>query len=79
MPICGYEDINEEQRRLELISLGMRSKLGLHIEEIRKGGISLDALESLQSLGFLTLKDDLVVPTIKGFLVADHIPIYLSC
>jgi hypothetical protein len=32
-------------------------------------------LSKLQDLGFLKVKGDRVVPTKKGFLVADHLPL----
>ena len=76
-PVDGYEYLTDEQVKLESIFLGMRTKQGININDIGRDTISLESLSTLQALGILALKNDMVVPTTKGFLVADYIPIYL--
>jgi oxygen-independent coproporphyrinogen-3 oxidase len=76
-PIEGYERLSEEQKQLEKIALGFRTNQGFHTEELEHCATSYEALSTLKDSGFLVIKKGRVMPTVKGFLVADYIPIYL--
>lgn len=74
-PVEGYEDLTNDQMRLESIALGLRTRDGFAIQETDLDSQSADMLSRLQSSGFLNIKKDRIVPTRKGFLVADHLPL----
>ena len=72
-PIEGYENLTEDQLRLESISLGSRTKEGFDLKEIPYNRSSKDMLMRLQTSGLVYIKNNKVIPTKKGFLVADHL------
>ena len=76
-PIEGCENLTHQQLRLESISLGARTREGIDLEAISHDLQSTQRLTGLQDAGFLHVENGRVVPTTKGFLVADHLPLYL--
>jgi oxygen-independent coproporphyrinogen-3 oxidase len=76
-PIEGYENLTEEQLRLESISLGVRTREGFYLEDISCDPQSNEKLSGLQESGFLKVENSRVVSTTKGFLVADRLPLFL--
>ena len=76
-PIDGYENLTEEQLRLEKISLGLRTSQGLDLNKIPDSPESNNMLLRLQDSGFLQIINNKIMPTKKGFLVADQLPLYL--
>jgi oxygen-independent coproporphyrinogen-3 oxidase len=77
-PIEGYEKLTNEQLRLESISLGSRTMEGFDLKEIPQDTLSSENLSNLQDAGFIRIKDGRVIPTQRGFLVADHLPLFLA-
>ena len=77
-PIEGHEELTEDQLRLESISLGLRTRAGFDLKQISPCPRSRDMLRMLEDSGFLRADNHRVIPTQKGFLVADQIPLYLS-
>jgi oxygen-independent coproporphyrinogen-3 oxidase len=75
-PIAGHENLTEEQLRLEKVSLGLRTKQGLDLKNISGNPASNDVLLMLRDSGFLKITDNRILPTRKGFLVADSLPLY---
>lgn len=71
--IEGYENLTEDQLRLESISLGSRTKEGFDLKEIPYNRPSKDMLMRLQTSGLVYIKNNKVIPTKKGFLVADRL------
>lgn len=76
-PVAGYEDLTDDQMRLEAISLGLRTRAGLHLKDTLQNQALYEGINDLQKLGFLTLNNGRILPTRKGFLLADHLPLYL--
>jgi oxygen-independent coproporphyrinogen-3 oxidase len=74
-PIEEYENLTAEQMRIESIALGLRTREGFHIKETDDNSQSRDMLSRLQRSGFLEIKNDRIMPTQKGFLVADRLPL----
>ncbi len=72
-PIEGYENLTEDQLRLESINLGSRTREGFDLKEIPYDRPSRDMLMRLQTSGLVHIKNGRVIPTKKGFLVADHL------
>ena len=77
MPIDGHEKLTNEQLILESISLGTRTREGFELNEIPPDTLSSENLSKLQDAGFIQIKDNRVIPTQTGFLVADHLPLLL--
>jgi oxygen-independent coproporphyrinogen-3 oxidase len=76
-PIEEHEKLTNEQLVLESISLGSRTQEGFNLNKIPPDTLSSENLSKLQDTGFIRIKDNRVIPTLKGFLVADHLPIFL--
>ena len=77
MPVEGYEDLTDDQMRLEAVSLGLRTREGLHLTDSFQNRAFYAAAMDLQDSGFLTIHDGRILPTRKGFLLADRLPLYL--
>ncbi len=76
-PIEGCEKLTNEQFILESISLGSRTREGFDLKEIPPDTLSSENLSKLQDAGFILIEDNRVIPTQRGFLVADHLPLFL--
>ena len=77
-PVAGGEDLTDEQLRLESISLGLRTKQGFALKPPLHDFRSYERLFMLQDSGFLRVTEGRVIPTRKGFLVADQLALYLA-
>ena len=76
-PMEGREKLTEKQLQLETVSLGLRTIEGFNISEIANNTEMKYRVSRLQNEGLITIKEERIVPTKKGFLVADSIPLYL--
>ena len=77
-PLSGCERLTDEQLRLESIALGLRTRKGFDLTNIHHNSESNDMVLRLRDSGFLRVTSGRVIPTTKGFLVADSLPICLS-
>ena len=77
-PVEGYEKLTDEQLRLESISLGLRTEQGFDLKKIPPNPELTGVLAALQAAGFLHVNDGRVIPTKKGFLVADGLAVQLT-
>jgi putative oxygen-independent coproporphyrinogen III oxidase len=78
-PVEGSEKLTEEQLRLERLLLGFRTARGVSLcDAIHANGSSLKLLTRLQRSRDLKIQDDRVIPSPKGFLVADRLPLLFS-
>ena len=73
-PVEGLEDLTQEQLRIEKIGLGSRTLDGFDLDLIPDTPRSVEMLSRLQESDHLRVKGNRAIPTLKGFLVADHIP-----
>ena len=71
VPVEGDENLTEEQKRIESISLGLRTRQGIKITEIRPDRRLKGVIQTLQDRGYLHVHGEWLIPTEKGFLVAD--------
>jgi oxygen-independent coproporphyrinogen-3 oxidase len=76
-PIEGYENLTEEQMRLEKVSLGLRTNQGIDLKKIPGNPELNDLLLRLRDSGLIKITNNRILPTRKGFLVADQLPLYL--
>jgi len=79
LPEAGRERLTDTQRAAEIILLGLRTRDGFSLEELREGcGVDLPAekgavLAQAESDGLLHLKADRIEPTLRGMAVADRL------
>jgi oxygen-independent coproporphyrinogen-3 oxidase len=74
-PLEGEEGLNEEQVQLEVLSLGLRTKEGLDLDGLNGPENMEKVLPRLLEAQLVTLSGRRLVPTLKGFLLADHLPL----
>lgn len=72
-PIEDSEILTEEQLKLESILLGLRTRHGFDEKWIDHNQKSGSIVSSLQNSGFLSLDKGRIIPSRKGFLVADYL------
>ena len=72
-PVADREVLSEEQIRLEALYLGLRTKEGVSLELIRRPPGWEKILQELQNAGLVEVEQDRVIPTLKGFLLADNL------
>ena len=70
-PVEEGEDLTEEQKRIESVSLGLRTREGIKITEIQHDPRLKEVIQTLQDMGYLHVHGERLIPTEKGFLVAD--------
>ncbi len=75
LPMEGSEDLTEEQAVLERIAMGLRIREGFRLDEETAPWIEHRGLERMEAGGLISVKGDMVAPTIEGFLVADRLPL----
>ena len=74
-PIDGSETLLPEQLRLERLFLGFRTKRGVAAGDV-SGKPSLDeTLVRAKRSRLVTIRNNRVIPTQKGYLIADHLPL----
>lgn len=75
LPVEEQEELTEEQAQLEVISLGLRTRAGLDLDRL---GDSLNLEKTLSRLveaQLVSVTNNRLVPTLKGFLLADRLPL----
>ncbi len=77
-PVEGSEKLSVDQLRLERLYLGMRTKWGASIDDIGKDSSTHYVLSQLKKSGFLKIRDEMVIPTEKGYLIADRLPLMFA-
>jgi len=75
MPVEESEELTQEQMRLESIALGLRTRQGYSFGKTAHDPALQNTLAGLQDSGFLRVSNGKAVPTRKGFLVADRLPL----
>jgi coproporphyrinogen III oxidase-like Fe-S oxidoreductase len=77
-PVENQERLTDAQLELETVSLGSRTMEGFDLNEITQTPLTAKNLSTLRDAGFIRVKDGHVLPTLKGFLVADQLPLFLA-
>jgi oxygen-independent coproporphyrinogen-3 oxidase len=77
-PIAESETLTSEQIYLETILLGFRTREGVGREIFRGREGTEEVLRHLRQAGMIKDFEGKVVPTIRGFLVADSLPLLFS-
>lgn len=76
-PRGGREYLSEDQLRLERLFLGLRTKKGVSLEEVSASAMKRETIERLVQSGHLRIREDRVVPTVRGLLIADKLPLII--
>jgi oxygen-independent coproporphyrinogen-3 oxidase len=76
-PMEDTESLTGDQLELEAIFLGLRTREGFPIKILGHGHGYDEKLSKLEDAGFITVRNGQVQPTIKGFLVADSLPLQI--
>ncbi len=75
-PVEGWEVLTREQRHLESLALGFRTHRGVPLGIL--DAASQKALLKVQKMGLLRIIEGHAVPTRRGYLLADHLPLYFA-
>jgi len=74
-PVAESEALSPEQLRLEALYLGLRTRDGVSADAIGASSHCRSSLKQLQTEGLVKSDKGSVIPTKKGFLVADSLPL----
>lgn len=77
-PVAGYETLTQEQVYLETILLGFRTRDGLDGEIFRGREGTEEVLRHLRRARVIEVSKGKIVPTVKGFLLADSLPLLFA-
>jgi putative oxygen-independent coproporphyrinogen III oxidase len=77
-PVAGQEVLTKEQRRLETLFLGFRTREGVEMDLLREHPGWEAALAGLTDSGLVAVDCNRVVATPLGLVVADHLPLYFT-
>jgi oxygen-independent coproporphyrinogen III oxidase len=70
------EVLSEEQVVMESVSLGLRTRWGFDQRLIQDSAELKKNIAMLIDTGFIRVEGDMIIPAKKGFLIADHLPLY---
>jgi oxygen-independent coproporphyrinogen-3 oxidase len=76
-PAAGWEDLTPEQQLLEAIFLGLRTKAGINLNLMYDIELQKGVLQELLKAGLVEIKENRLIPTRQGFVVADRLPLWL--
>ena len=74
-PVEDAEVLSEEQLDIESLALGLRTKEGVSLHAWRSGSRPATPLEEARKSGLVRVDGERILPTRKGFLVADSLPL----
>ena len=75
-PIEGSETLNSEQLALERCYLGLRTKRGIAVEDLSHS--AMPAVRELCKARLVRECGGRLIPSARGFLVADSLPVLLT-
>jgi len=74
-PVEESEDLTEEQIIMETISLGLRTRWGFDQKILVNNSELKNTVLMLTDTGYIRIEGDMIIPTKKGFLIADQLPL----
>jgi putative oxygen-independent coproporphyrinogen III oxidase len=77
-PVEGVETLSPEQLELEKLFLGFRNLDGVSIKDAFREPPCENALNRLVSAKCVNIRSGKIIPTVKGYLIADRLPLELS-
>jgi oxygen-independent coproporphyrinogen III oxidase len=76
-PVEENEILSGEQILMESVSLGLRTRWGIDQRLIGGSPELKKSIAMLVDTGFIRVEGDMIIPTKKGFLIADQLPLHL--
>jgi oxygen-independent coproporphyrinogen-3 oxidase len=77
-PVEGSETLSPEQLRLERLYLGFRTESGVSIDDACGSPSMTQVLSQLKQSGFVKILNGRIIPTRKGYLIADRLPLMFA-
>jgi putative oxygen-independent coproporphyrinogen III oxidase len=77
-PVAGKEILSEENRIMECLLLGLRTRQGIEIDMVRKLPGLDSRVSQLQESGLVVIREGRIIPTREGFLYADGLPLLFT-
>jgi oxygen-independent coproporphyrinogen-3 oxidase len=75
-PVAGWEVLSPEQKRLEALYLGVRTRDGVNLDLLQDGQRQEAAIREAVRTGLAEVKEDRLIPTQEGFVVADRLALW---
>lgn len=75
-PVEEKETLSDEQVLMEVVSLGLRTRWGVNCKVLGHGLKLKKHIAMLYDAGYVRFEGDMIIPTRKGFLVADSLSLY---
>jgi len=72
-PVAGEEILTPEQTRLEALYLGLRTREGVDLNVLLKAQRGKIGLQEMVKAGLAKVRDNRLIPTRKGLVVADRL------
>ncbi|MBN2056068.1 radical SAM family heme chaperone HemW [bacterium] len=73
------ETLTAEQLRLERLALGFRTAEGVALADLTGSGTWQTSLERMTAHGLLVPREDRLIPTVEGYLLADRLALEFAC
>lgn len=77
-PVEESETLTSEQLRLEKLFLGLRTNEGIKLEDALPESQTNATLENMVKNDLITVRGNRIIPTKKGFLTADRLPLLFA-
>ena len=77
-PIEDKETLTEEQKKLESLFLGLRTKAGVDLSLIDYHEKTNSVIQELTTSDLIKIENNRLIPTLKGFAVADSLSLLLA-
>jgi oxygen-independent coproporphyrinogen-3 oxidase len=77
-PVEGSEDLIDEQLKLERLYLGFRTQNGVCVDDIGNSPSMIKTLSRLKRSGVVKIRNNMIIPTLKGYLIADSLPLMFT-
>ncbi len=77
-PVEGYEFLSSDQLRLERLYLGFRTENGVSLDDISGSDSTAKVLSKLKRSGLVKIRNNMIIPTLKGYLMADSLPLMFT-
>lgn len=78
VPTEGSETLSPEQVRLERVYFGFRTRDGLDAADLGPRNLGSKTFRDLKRLRLVKVEGTCITPTIKGFLLADRLPLMFT-
>jgi len=75
LPIEDKEILTEKQKKLESLFLGLRTKTGIDLSLIDHQEKTNSIIQELTASDLIKIENNRLIPTLKGFAVADSLPL----